>query len=307
MDYKKIIKSRDMRFKILNALEWVPDKWIISLQYKIKMGFWPNLKNPKRFSEKINWYKLYYRNPLMTKCADKYEVYDYVKSKGYENLLIPLLGVWENANDIDFSTLPEKFVLKTTNNSHENIIIRDNSSMTATKEQEVRDKLNNWLTLSHKSPAREWAYDGCKHRIIAEEFIEKDSKGRLVDWRMQCFNGRFEFLRVTVDSYDNVQIGELYPEGYYNRDFRKYKVSEEDGKPYTFKLEKPENWDKMIEIAEALSADFPQARVDLYNIDGKIYFGEITFYDNAGYIKFDPDEFDYKFGKYFKLPQKYKG
>lgn len=301
MDYKKIIKSRDLRFRILKGLEWIPDKAMVSVQYFIKMGEWPNLRNPRRFSEKIQWYKLYYRDPLMTTCVDKYEVYNYVKKKGYSDILIPVYGVWDKADDINFDALPERFVLKTTNSSHENIVIKDKSMI---NEIEIKNRLDSWLGLKNKNPAREWAYDGCKHRIICQQYIDKDKNGRLIDWRMQCFGGRFRLLRITIDSAESASRNELYSEGYYTRDFKKLDVTEEDGKPYDFIIEKPGNWDKMVEIAEKLSADFPQARIDLYNQDGQIWFGEITFYDNAGYIKFSPDKFDFSLGKQFILPTK---
>ena len=301
MDYKKLIKSRNIRFKILRALEWIPDKWMVSVQYRIKMGGWPNIDQPKRFSEKIQWYKLYYHDPLMNTCADKYEVNEYVKSKGLESILVPLYGVYERGEDIDFSSLPEKFVLKTTNSSHENIVVKEKGSV---DRNEIVRKLNTWLGLTHKSPAREWAYDDCKPRIICQKYIEKDKNGRLIDYRMQCFNGKFELLRVTIDSADSASRNELYSEGYYDKDFKKLNISEEDGKPYDFELTKPANWERMIKIAELLSADFPEARIDLYNQDGEILFGEITFYDNAGYIKFNPDSFDYELGNAFILPDK---
>lgn len=302
MHYKKILKTRGIRFKILHCLEWIPDKWMIAIQYKIKMGKWPNIRHPKTFSEKIQWYKLYYRNPLMVQCVDKYEVYKYVEAKGFSDILVPLYGVWEKGEDIDFSKLPDKFVLKTTNSSHENIVVTDKSKI---NESEVIEKLNTWLGLTNKSPAREWAYDGCQHRIICVKYIEKDSNGRLIDYRMQCFNGKFNLLRITIDSADCVSRNELYSEGYYTREFKKLGVTEEDGKPYDFVLEKPKNFERMIQIAETLSADFPQARIDLYNQDGQIWFGEITFYDNAGYIKFHPESFDYDLGKEFILPRKF--
>ncbi len=147
--YKKIIRTREQRLKILNWLGWVSDNWMISLQCRIKMGKWPNLKNPKAWSEKIQWYKIYYRDPRMTKYVDKYVVYEYVKEKGYGDILIPVYGVWDRLEDIDFDSLSDKFVLKTTQGNHETVVVNDKSKL---NRQEAIDKLNFWLSIeSHHS------------------------------------------------------------------------------------------------------------------------------------------------------------
>lgn len=163
MNYNKVIPSRDIRLKILKFTEFIPDKLMIKLQYYIKTKRKLNLKSPLRFTEKLQWYKLYYRNPLMTVCVDKYSVREYVSSKGLGHILIPLYGVYERVDDIDFEKLPDKFVLKATNGSHTNIICEDKSNLDFNK---ARKLLDNWINSRTVKAGREWPYYNVKPRII---------------------------------------------------------------------------------------------------------------------------------------------
>lgn len=297
MDYKKIIKNQNLRFKILNFFSWIPDKTMIKIQYRIKTGRKLNLKNPERFTEKIQWYKLYYHNPIMHQCVDKYEVRDFIKSKGLENILSTLYGVYDSPEEIEFEKLPDKFVIKTTSGSGgQNIFICDDKKNLNIVE--LNQKLKYWLKLNpKKSFGREWAYEGNKNRIIIEELLESDSTTGLIDYKLFCFNGKVEYIYVISDRF----LGKSAKLGIYDSDFNKLDAYRCDEEKQTDTISKPCNFDKMIEYACSISCEFPQARIDLYNINGKIYFGEITFYDGSGYMSYSPDEFDYRIGEKFPI------
>ncbi len=298
MNYKKLLKNQNTRFKILNMLSWVPDKTMVKLQYRIKTGRKLNLKNPQRFTEKLQWYKLYYRNPLLKKCADKYEVREYVKSKGLDNILNELYGIYDTPEEINLKELPNQFVLKTTNGSGGNniIICKDKSKLNI---NEVKSKLQEWIDFPIKKPmGREWCYEGLKARIICEKLLPRDKRNDLPDYKFFCFNGKAEFLYVMIDYTDNHKNGKM---GFYDRNFKKLDFYRDDFGKIDFELEKPKNFDKMVEYAEILSKDFPHVRVDFYNLDGKIVFGELTFYNTSGYVTFSPDEADFIIGEKFKI------
>lgn len=294
MNYKKIIPDRELRLKILKLTEFIPDKPMIMLQYWIKTGRKLNLKDPKRFTEKLQWYKLYYRNPLMTQCVDKYEVRDYVVSKGYKDILVPLYGVYENVEEIDFDLLPNKFVLKTTNGSHTNLFCEDKKKLNL---KDTKVVLHDWLTKRTSKAGREWPYYGVKPRIICEKYLEKDKNNDLVDYKFICFNGKVSCLFINAERFSD----ENMKFGIYSRDFQHMPYKRKGLRDTDSLVEKPINYEKMLEIAEVLSRDFPHVRVDLYNIDGKIYFGEMTFFHGSGYIDFEPDEFDFLLGEKFNL------
>lgn len=259
------------------------------------MGRKLNLKTPKRFTEKLQWYKIYYRDPLMTKCADKYSVREYVSSKGFENILVPFYGVYESVEEINFDDLPNKFVLKTTNGSQTNLFCEDKSELDIGS---TKSLLNKWLKKRTTKAGREWPYYNIKNRIICEKYLEKDKNNDLVDYKFICFNGEVfcVFVNAERKSDEDMRFG-IYSKDFNHLPYRRKGLRDTDN---TF--EKPINYNKMVEIAEELSKEFPHVRVDLYNIDGKIYFGELTFFHGSGYIEFEPDEFDFILGKKFVLP-----
>lgn len=297
MNYKKIIPSLKLRMKLLKFLDFVPDKQMVKLQYRIATGRKLHLNKPVRFTEKLQWYKLYYRDPLMVKCSDKYEVREYVASKGYSDILVPLYGVYDKAEDINFDELPNKFVLKTTNGSHTNILCEEKSKLNI---KETKELLNSWLTDWEGKVGREWAYHHVKPRIICEKYLEKDKNNDLVDYKFFCFNGEPFSLYVIVERF----ISSGIKLGIFDTDFKKLPYKREDIPWLKTDYKKPGNFDEMLKVAKKLSEDFPHVRVDLYNIDGRIYFGELTFYNGSGYKGYDPEEFDFILGENFKLPQK---
>lgn len=305
MNYKDIIKSRELRLKILELLAFVPDKVMIKLQYRIKTGRKLNLKNPQRFTEKLQWYKLNYKNPLMIQCVDKYDVREYIKEKGLEDILIPLIGIYESVEDIPWESLPQRFVIKDTLGEGAGAFVEIVTDYVNTDKNALKKRCADWIEIDahKKSGGREWPYySGKNHRIIIENYIESDKElGGLIDYKFFCFNGKCQYLYVIADR----ELGNGAGLGIYDSQFNKIEAQRVDEKPLKRQISKPINLEKMIEIAEKLASDFPEVRVDLYNIEGKIFFGELTFFDGSGYMKFEPDEWDYKFGKEFKLQSKW--
>lgn len=295
MNYKRIIKNQQLRFKILRLFQWVPDNVMLRLQYKIKMGFWPDFKHPKRFTEKLQLYKINYRNPVMHQCVDKYEVRKYVEGKGLGHILNELYGVYDRPEEIDFDALPDKFVMKTTTGGggQNVIVVTDKSTCNL---DELRSKLALWEGANNLGAlaGREWAYQDCKPRIIIENYLEdKIGGGNLSDYKLMFFNGKFRSLWIDKDRYTDHHRG-FWDE---NLKFLTEVYSDHD----TFKSPPtlPDCMSEMIKVGEKLSEDFPYARIDLYDVDGKIVFGEITFYPWSGYVKFTPSEFDVQLGSYF--------
>lgn len=296
--YKKIIRSKELRSKILDGLEWIPDKQMLEIQYFIKMHRPLHLKNPKRWTEKIQWYKLYYHDPLMTQCADKYRVREYIEKKGYSDLLNELYYVFEKPEEITedvVERLPEQFVIKTNGSCGTNIIVKDKAAF---RLDEARQKLSKWLAKSkHKYPGREWPYYDIEPKIIIEKFLDGGPHG-LTDYKFFCFNGEPTHLLVISDRFTDEKID------LYSAKWKRLNVIQSDCPHQTdHLLPKPRNFERMLEVAKNLSKDFPQVRVDLYDLDGKIYFGELTFFSGSGYYIFTPDSFDYYLGKKFVLPE----
>ena len=294
MNYKKIIKSRKTRFAILKALKFVPDSLMLRIQYKLQLNRWPNLKRPKRYTEKLQSYKMHYRNPILHQCVDKYEVRKYVCNKGLDNILNKLYGVYSKADDIDFSSLPERFVIKTTDGGGGNTIIicNDKSKLNV---QSTIVEVNSWLNASRANAGREWAYvDIDKSQIIVEEYLENpiSPEAGIEDFKILCFHGEPKYIIVDKDRYID------HKRNFYTTNWERVYV-DTDHEQFEDEYPKPKNLDKMLEIAAKLSSDFPHVRVDLYNIEGKVLFGELTFYPWSGYVQFTPDEFDYKLGSLF--------
>ncbi len=301
--YKRIIKSRKMRQDILKLLSWVPDKTMLKIQYWIKMGRKLNLKNPKRYTEKLQWYKLYYRNPNMVRCVDKYDVREYVKEKGLEEILNECYGVYDSVDEIDFDLLPDQFVIKDTLGGGGNsvLICKDKSELDV---QAVRKQLNEWANVKiFKSGGREWPYYfGKNNRIIIEKLLKdkSNSDNAIDDYKFLCFNGKPEYVVYDVERFTG------HKRNIYDTNWNNLNIASDcpcSEKEYL----KPEKLPEMLEIAEILAEDFPAVRVDLYCVEGEIYFGELTFFPWSGYVQFQPDSFDFEIGEKFVLPEKMEG
>jgi len=297
MFYKKILPGRKFRLKLLKYFDFIPDKFMVLFQYYVSTGRVIRLEKVERFTEKLQWYKLYYRDSLMTVCSDKYEVRQYVKSKVIEDILIPLYGVYDSVDQIEFEDFPDKFVIKTTNGSHTNILCERKLDLDI---ELSKAKLNGWLNNWAGKVGREWSYYNIKPKIICEAYLEKDSNNDLVDYKFFCFNGEPYCLYVIIDRFleGGLKLG------IYDIEFNKLPYIRNDIPSFNADIKKPKNFDLMLEIARKLSKDFPHVRVDLYNINGKIYFGELTFYDGSGYKGYIGDEFDCILGEQFQLPNK---
>ena len=300
IDYKKIIKNQETRLKILNFLSFIPDEYMIKLQYFLKTGRKLNLKNPQRYTEKLQWYKLYYKSLEMVECVDKYDVRKYIEKKGLSYILNPCYGIYDSVDDIKWDELPNKFVMKDTlgggGGSVKIIKNKDKEDI-----EELKKLAKNWTKIDSKikTGGREWPYySGKKHRIIIENYIESNLEtGGLIDYKFFCFNGKVEYVYGIADR----TLGKRAGLGIYDKDFKLLPYKRVDENKLNRIIEKPLNYEKMIEYSEKLSEDFPHARIDLYNQKGKIYFGEITFFDGSGYMCFNPDEFDYELGEKFNL------
>lgn len=298
MDYKKIFKSRKTRVAILRWLRFIPDKQMLQMQYFIKTGRRLNLKNPQRYTEKLQWYKLYHRDPEMIRCVDKYDVRSYVEELGLGYILNECYGVYETAEEVDFDKLPNQFVLKDTLGGGGNsvIIVKDKAS---TDLEAIRTQMQQWVCKRRvRGGGREWPYySGKEHRIIVERYIESDeNNGGLIDYKFFCFNGKCEFIYVMGDR----RVGQSVKVSIFDRNFKKLSVMRVGDEEY-LSAKEPENFRYMVEVAEKLASKFPHVRVDMYNAEGKVIFGELTFYNASGYMKYDPDEFDFTFGKDFEL------
>lgn len=295
-EYKKYIKSPEVRKKILNALWFLPDSVMLKLQYKIKLKRKLNLKHPRRYTEKLQWYKMNYRNPLMHKCVDKYLVRDFVKKRGLESILVDLYGKYDSIHDIDFKNLPESFVMKTTHGGGGlNVIVcKDKSKLNF---NELTEKLSSGnKPFRKRSGGREWAYYGLKPGIIVEELLinKENPEAGINDYKIFCYDGKPAYIIVDVDRY----IG--HKRNFYDTSWNNLHISS-DCPVADREIDKPKKLEEMLKIASRLSKGFPYVRVDLYEVDDKIYFGEMTFYPWSGYVQFMPDSFDFELGKKFRL------
>lgn len=294
MNYKSIIKSQKLRFAILSCLKFVPDKVMLGMQYYIKLNRKINWNNPIRFTEWIQCYKANYRNPLMPQCVDKYEVREYVKNKGLTEILIPNYGVFDSADDIDFESLPQRFVIKTTDGGGgQNLIIcKDKSKLDIAS---TVTQLKSWKDKKNVDAGREWAYTGIKKsRITIEEYLENPTnpEAGISDYKIFCFGGKPHYIIYDCDRYVD------HKRNIYDTDWNRIYVNT-DCAQKDEDIPSPHNLDRLLNVAAKLSEDFPFVRVDLYNINGKIYFGELTFYPWSGYVRFFPDSFDFELGKLF--------
>lgn len=275
-----------------------PDKLYLKLKFRLVMGQKLDLKNPKTFNEKLQWLKLYNRCPEYTTMVDKYAVKQYVADKIGDEYIIPTLGVWDRVEDINWDSLPNQFVLKTTHGGGGGgvVICKDKSTF---DREEARTKLQKSLDSDIYLNFREWPYKDVGKRIIAEQYMTDESTVELKDYKFFSFNGKVRCFKVDFARFIE------HKANYYDRDAKLLPFGEVCCMPdFNRQFEKPKNFDKMIDAVEILSRDIPFVRVDLYNVEGKIYFGEITFFPAAGMGKFEPREWDLKLGEYLCLPIK---
>lgn len=298
MTFKEIVKNPALLFLTLGHREyfnWMDDKTYLRIAYRIKMGKKLNLDNPKSFGEKLQWLKLYNRKPEYTQLVDKYEVKKIVADIIGEEYIIPTLGVWDRFEEIDFDSLPNQFVLKCTHDSGGLVICRDKSKIDIKKAQ---NKIKRCLNHSYYWGTREWPYKNVPRRIIAEKFIElQPSVKDLPDYKWYCFNGEPKYCQVIQDRNSDETI-DFFDTEWNRQSFigLNPKASHAANVP-----NRPEKLETHIEIARLLSKNMPYARVDLYDVGGKIYFGEITLFPGSGFGVFKPDEWNKKIGGWIDL------
>lgn len=279
--------------KVKYMLRFLPDGMYIQIYYFAHFKRFANLRNPQTYNEKLNWLKLHDRNSLYTKLVDKFEVKEYVTPIIGQEHIIPTLGVWDRFDDIDFDKLPDQFVLKCTHDSEGLVIVKDKSTM---DKAAAKEKIEAALKQNFYYIGREWPYKDVKPRIIAEKYMEDRVDGELRDYKFFCFNGEPKAMFIASDrASDYVKFD------YFNLDFKHLDIKQKY--PHADKsLRKPETFNKMVELSRTLSKGFPHVRVDFYEVEGHLYFGELTFYHFSGFMPFEPDKWDYIFGKWLKLP-----
>lgn len=272
------------------------DSIYLKLLYRYKLGKKLDLKRPQTYNEKIQWMKVHYRNPLYTQLADKYGVREYISKRIGEEYLIPLIGVYDKFDDIDFDTLPEQFVIKCTHDSGGLVICRDKKQLDIKK---AKAKIERCLKRNYFLNSREWVYNDIKPRIVIEKYMVDESGYELKDYKFFCFDGSAKVMFMATD-----RSGEEETKfDFFDMDFNHLDLR--NGHPNSVKkLEKPERFEEMAALAEKISEGLPHARVDLYNINGKLYFGEVTFFHWSGLKPFEPEKWDKIFGDWFMLPEK---
>lgn len=277
--------------------DMICDELFLKITYYIYFGKRLNLKNPVTFNEKLQWLKLYYRRPEFSNYVDKYEVKKIISSILGDKYVIPTYGVWDNFDDINFSDLPNKFVLKCTHDSGSVILIKDKNLVDM---ESVKRRINNRLKKNLYYWGREWPYKNVKPRIIAEKYMEDsiDSKD-LTDYKLMCFNGKVKCTFTCTGRYSKQGVNvTFYDTNWEKMPFERYYPAE-------FKsVTKPKSYEEMVRLAEKLADKLPFVRIDFYEIKDRPYFGEVTFYPGNGLEEFTPEVWDEILGSWLELPNK---
>ncbi len=271
----------------------IPDEYYLKHRYKRLMGKKLNLDPPVTYNEKLNWIKLYDHNPLYTKLADKLAVREYVKERIGEEYLIPLIGVWDKVDDIDFDSLPDQFVLKCTHDSESAIICKDKSHFDI---DAAKKKIRKALKRNFYYYSREWVYKDIFPRVIAETYVEDRKDKELRDYKIFCFDGIPKAMFIATDRGIHETKFDFYDMDFNHLDFVQHYPNSD--KP----IHRPEHFEEMKELASKLSEGLYQSRIDLYDANGRLFFGEITFFHHGGTTPFVPEKWDYIFGEWLNLP-----
>lgn len=286
--------NKSTRDVIIKALKVLPDKQYLCARYYFTFHERLNLKTPQTYNEKLQWMKLYDRNPLYTTLVDKYKVKKYVEDIIGKEHIIPTKGIWDSFDDINLDILPEQFVLKCTHDSGSVILCKDKSKF---DEKAAKKHFEKYLKHDSFLGGREWAYKDVKPRIIAESLMVDDSGVGLKDYKFFCFCGQVKALFIATDR--GIQ-GKDVKFDFFDENFKHLPFTQ-GHQQAAVTPSMPENFEGMKKLAKKLSAGLRHVRIDLYNIKGKIYFGEMTFYHHCGFVPFDPMEWDYTFGSWIKI------
>lgn len=295
---KKLIIDPNYRFRVLAShglYNKMDDEEYIKHMYKAHFGCDPNLKNPQTYNEKLQWLKLHDHNPLYTQMVDKIEAKRIVSDIIGEQYIIKTLGVWHRFDDIDFDTLPNQFVLKCSHDSGGIVICKDKSEFNI---QAAKKIINKSLSSNYYWHGREWPYKGVEPRILAEKYMEDETDAELKDYKFFCFDGQVKALFIASDRQKKNEETKF---DFFDENFNHLPFT--NGHPNAKCLpSKPILFDEMKILAEQLSKGIPHVRVDLYEVNGQIYFGELTLYHWSGFVPFNPQSWDYIFGSWLKLP-----
>lgn len=283
-----------------NALHWSNDQKYLAMRWWAEMGYCMDWNNPKTYNEKLQWLKVHDHNPLYTTLVDKVKVKEYISKIIGEEHIIPTIGVWDNANDIDFEKLPKSFVLKCNHNSGGGMCIcKDKSKI---DQEKIRDGLARGLKSNYYIVSREWPYKDVPPRILAEKYMSNGDGRALNDYKVMCFDGVVKLIELHQNRFTS-----QHTQDFYDREWRKTSITQ--GSSFFDSSEKdtprPECFDQMIEYSEMLTKGMPHCRVDWYVINGTLYFGEMTFYDGSGFEKFDSEEDDALIGSWINLQLAY--
>lgn len=291
--YTRIFDALNYR----RMLNWLPDKAFLAAAFRARFGRKLNLENPKTFNEKLQWMKLYNRKPEYTMMVDKYLVREYVREKLGEEYLIPLLGVWDDPDKIDFDNLPMQFVLKCNHNSGLGMCIcKDKNNLDIVQ---VKNELRRGIEQDYYLTGREWPYKNVPRRIIAEKYMVDESGYELKDYKYYCFDGKVKIVMINSDRMSSEKTkANYFDENYQQLDFI---WGYENAK---IPPAKPEKFEEMKCLAEKLSEGIPHVRIDFYQTPKGIFFGEMTFFDGCGFDAIEPIEWDYKIGSWINLPRK---
>lgn len=298
-DLSFYLKNRDVMFNVImdNYMGWLPDKAYLKMKFRHSMGHKLNLKDPKTFSEKLQWLKLYDRRPEYTVMVDKVKAKEYVASRIGKEYIIPTLCVWEDPEKIDISSLPDRFVIKCNHNSGTGMFIcKDKTKMDIEK---VKAELKKGLKEDYYKKNREWPYKDVPRKAFAEVYME-DEFGELRDYKFFCFDGEVKAMFIATDRSkgEHAVRFDFFDENFNHLPFT-------NGHPNASVLpEKPRMFEEMKALASKLSKGIPQVRIDFFEVGSKVYFGEMTFFHWSGLQPFVPEEWDYKFGSWLKLPIK---
>lgn len=278
----------------------MPDKEYLEKKFYATMGYPLDLNNPQTFNEKLQWLKLYDRNPKYTVMVDKHLAKQYVAERIGEEYIIPTIGVWDNAEDIDFDALPNRFVLKCNHNSGLGMYIcKDKNALSSEDIKSIRKNLQKGLRQDYYLTGREWPYKDVPRKVIAEKYLEDHETGELRDYKFFCFNGEVKCFKIDMRRFIKHQAN------YFDENGNVLNVGEADFLPNTAMVpQMPQNLELMKKSAEKLSKNFSFIRVDFYECNGKMYFGELTFYPASGFGKFEPKSFDITMGNWINLPER---
>jgi len=293
---KRIVDQGEIHYRQRETLTEEKIRALAVAIFREKLGYEPDLDHPRSMNEKILWLKLHYRDPLVTRCCDKFRVKDYVTEKLGPGYVIPTLQSWERAEDVDFSALPERYVLKVNWSSGYNILVPDKAVL---KEKDARRKIAFWLAPSRNSYYQNfnWGYRDMVPVVYAEEYVEQPN-GQLYDYKFFCCGGKARFWFVATDRQGEKPL----THDFFDMDHKHLDFAYGDRAHARPLPEKPVFYEEMVRCAEILSEPFPFVRVDFYEANGRFYVGEMTFYPGGGILPFDPVEWDYRLGEYIDLP-----